>query len=117
MEGEGFILWRNKGFFLAEMLLSLAALCIAALFLVPALTFVYERGIQLQKENSARRLLYAELLKTEAEVVLSGNVDKLIKGTSYSITYSQDQDGGGEVCVEYEAAISLEKKMLCEKVE
>ena len=108
---------RNKGFFLAEMLLSLTALCTAALFLVPALTFVYERGIQIQKENSARSLLYAELLKAEAEEVLPENGNKLIKGTSYSITYSQNQDGGGEVCVEYEAAFSFEKKVLCGKVE
>ena len=110
-------MWRNRGFFLAEMLLSLAALCTAALFIVPALTFVYERGIQIQKENSARSLLYAKLLKAEAEEVLPENDKKLIKGTYYSITYSQNQDGKGEVCVEYEAAFSREKKILCGKVE
>ncbi|WP_158587504.1 type II secretion system protein [Neobacillus notoginsengisoli] len=106
---------KNRGFFLAEMLLSLSALCVAALFLVPALMFVYDKSDQIKREKNARKLLYAELLASEADGILPRNDKKNIDGTSYSIRYMERSDGGGEVCVEY---VHLsEKKALCAKRE
>ncbi|WP_053367125.1 type II secretion system protein [Bacillus sp. FJAT-27245] len=96
------MLQRSRGFFLAEMLLSLTALGIAALFLIPALGFLWEKGERISFEKTARQLMYSELIRTASEGSGPFSRRETIGGYEYKVFVRQDGKGNREVCVSYE---------------
>ncbi|WP_409270643.1 type II secretion system protein [Neobacillus sp. SCS-31] len=96
------MLRRNNGFFLVEMLLSLTALGIAALFLIPSLVFLWEKGERISLEKNARQLMYSELIRTVSEGSGPFSHIEKIGVTNYTIYIKQSGNGSREVCVSYE---------------
>jgi competence protein ComGE len=105
---------KNKGFFLLELLLSLAAWFMLCLFILPMLIELNKQAIQLEVTKKAEQLLYEELQA------------KLIDGQSY-ISYSvyyhnieykiiwrnQAVIGLKEVCVKVEKNAYFQETEIC----
>ncbi|WP_142752256.1 type II secretion system protein [Neobacillus piezotolerans] len=87
---------------MAEMLLSLAALGIAALFLIPAISFIWEKGERASVEKNSRQMMYTELIRSAAEGADPISITEKIGGTVYKLYIKSNGDGSREVCVTYE---------------
>lgn len=92
---------QSNGFFLAEMLLSLTALCTAALFLIPAIGFIWEKGEQNSREKNAMQLMYSELIRSASEGLEPISYTEKIGATEYKVYMKPNGDGSREVCVSY----------------
>jgi competence protein ComGE len=100
------MLWKkDEGFFLADMLLSLAAFVMAAAILLPMAIFVIGQTIDLRKDEEASTILYDELMYLKIAGEDSGRNLIILNGTHYEVTVSKNgEDAHWEVCVQYESA-------------
>jgi hypothetical protein len=110
------MLQRSKGFLLTEMLLSLSALAVTALFLLPAINFIWEKGEQLQFEKNARQLLFHDLMKQAANTYIPIERYETIDGKVYKVFINTLQDGNREVCVG-NGEPTVYKEPVCSKIE
>lgn len=105
--------WKNDGFFLAEVLLSLSAWLIATTTLLPLILFLIGQSIDHSHETDAIHLLYERLqeLKVENQSIDFNPVIK--NGITYHFKMIQPENGAlMEVCVEFDGYFS-EKKSKC----
>ena len=90
----------NKGFFLLELLLSLSALLMLSMFLLPPLIHLNEQSRQLSIDNKARQLMYEEL---QANLINSQSMSNSTineNGVEYKISWTgTEMSGQKEVCV------------------
>ncbi|WP_059171120.1 hypothetical protein [Bacillus sp. FJAT-27445] len=110
------MLRQNKGFFLAEMLLSISALGIAVLFLLPAIFFLWKEGEEVSLKKTATQFMYAELFKAAAEGNNQIARTETINGSVFTIFLKSSLDEASEVCVEY-GRLSTGKGTVCGYVE
>lgn len=103
---------KNDGFYMAELMLSLAGwLLIAGLF-VPYFNHVKKQTIQVEEQSVAYHLLY-ETMQTVL-IEHSGGINRTVvkDGTTYEIIW---QEGAREMCIRYEDVFE-QNHQLCGEV-
>ncbi|ETI67331.1 hypothetical protein [Neobacillus vireti] len=112
------MLRNNKGFFLLELLLSLSALLMLSLFLLPLLMDLKGQSRQLGVENKARQLMYEEL---QAKLIANPtftNYTFVENGVEYKIIWKDSLTAGQkEVCVRVERNSFLPQIEICSVLE
>ena len=104
----------NNGFFLIELLLSLSALLMLALFFIPLLVDLNTQSQQLEREKLAEQLLYEELNALVINSTLSPSHSIARNGNEYTITWVSDPpDSQKEVCVTIEKKDRYPEKTIC----
>jgi competence protein ComGE len=104
----------SKGYFLLELLLSLSALLILSLFLLPLLTDLREQSRQLELESKARQLMYEELQTSLINNRTTSNSSSIQNGIKYLIIwYESESTGQKEVCVRVEKNSFLPEVEIC----
>jgi hypothetical protein len=104
----------SKGYFLLELLLSLSALFIISLFLLPLLTELREQYRQLELENKARQLMYEELQANLVSNRGTSNSTSIQNGIEYQIIWKDSELAGQkEVCVRVEKNSFLPEVEVC----
>lgn len=97
------MLKKNKGYFLAELLLTLSAWLVIAGVMVPLIMKTMNHSIATKQENTAVKVLYETLLnaKKEGRIPLFETVS--MNQTDYEVVYEQSNGQAiMEVCVQYE---------------
>jgi competence protein ComGE len=97
------MLKRSNGFFLLELLLSLSALLIICLFLLPLLIQLRDESQELELETNARKLMYEELQANLISNRQTPNFTSIQNGVEYQINWKDNESAGQkEVCVRIE---------------
>ncbi len=111
------MLKKSNGYFLAELLLTLAAWLIIAGVIFPLIMKTMKQSIQAEQENVAVKLLYEGLITAKKEGVLSVHDTLTINQTEYEMKQeSMNGKAVMEVCIRYVDVFQKEKK-LCEILE
>ncbi len=112
------MLRKSNGFFLIELLLSLSALLMLALFFVPLLADLNTQSQQLERESLAEQLLYEELNALIINGIPSPSHSIFRNGNEYKITWaSSPSDNQKEVCVTLEKKARFPEKTICQFAE
>jgi competence protein ComGE len=96
------MLQKSDGYFLTEMLLSMAAFIMAAAILLPYTVMVQSQTMQLREDTEALHLLYDELMYIKIAGAKSGRGSFFKNGVLYNVTVD-DSSPLWEVCVHYAA--------------
>ena len=97
------MLLKNDGFFLSEMLLSLAAFFMGAAILLPIAIQVVNQTIETERNAAASHLLYDELMYLKITGTNSGRGSIIQNGDRYEIKVEKnEEDSSWEVCVQYD---------------
>jgi competence protein ComGE len=112
------MLRNNRGFFLLELLLSLSALLLLSLFLIPLFMDVRDQLRQIEIENSLRKFMYEELQAKVMDGRTFNNYTAIENGIEYQISW-RDSTGTGqmEVCVKVEENSILHEMQRCAVLE
>ncbi|WP_139785586.1 hypothetical protein [Cytobacillus gottheilii] len=105
------MLRKCEGFILTDLFLSLSALVIIGALLMPYLIRVYEQKQSVQRDHEAVKLLYEQLMESEAIMTAPRSDSFLKNGEEYKLLIDQ-----GQVCVRYENG-SRGVKQVCERFE
>lgn len=94
---------RNEGYFLVEMVLSMAAILMAGSFLLPYSIHVRSQLVQSRQDADAIHILYDELMYIR-QAGQGSERNLIVKdGFEYNVTVAKDgNDLPREVCVHYE---------------
>ncbi|MEH7115797.1 hypothetical protein V7128_00045 [Neobacillus vireti] len=93
----------NKGYFLLELLLSLATMLMICLFLLPLFMELKDQSIKREIENSAQRLMYEELKAKLIDGRTFTDSTMILNQIEYDIIWANtDQSSPKEVCVKVE---------------
>ncbi|MBV7507464.1 hypothetical protein KW850_19675 [Bacillus sp. sid0103] len=94
------MLRNTNGYFLLELLLSLSALLILSMFLLPLLTELREQSRQLELERKARQLMYEVLQMNLVSNQPTVNSTTIQNGVEYQILWKDSESANQkEVCV------------------
>jgi competence protein ComGE len=97
--------WRNDGFFLSEMLLSLAAFLMGSAILLPIAIHVINQTVESEKKATAINLLYDELMYVKITGTDSGRRFIEQNGDKYEVVVTKiEEDSSWEVCIHYDIA-------------
>ena len=103
--------WRNEGFFLSEMLLSLAAFIMGGAILLPIAIQVINQTVESEKNAAASNLLYDELMYLKITGMDSGRGYVEQNGDQYEVVVNKLQgESSWEVCIYYDIAQKKHKK-------
>ena len=103
---------KNDGFYMAELMLSLAGwLLIAGLF-VPYFIHIKKQTIQVEEQSVAYHLLYETMQTVLIEHSEEVNSTVVKDGTTYEIIW---QEGEREMCIRYEDVFK-QNNQLCREV-
>lgn len=101
----------EKGFFLADMLLSLAAFLMASTILLPLAVAVIGKTADVRTDEDANSILFDELMYLKIAGTASGRDWISRNGNQYELTVTKDENNSEwEVCVHYESYQQLKKK-------
>lgn len=104
----------SKGYFLLELLLSLSALLILSLFLLPLLSELRDQSRQLNLESKAQQLVYEELQANLISNRPTLNSTSIQNGVVYLIIWNDSESTGQkEVCVRVEKNSFLPEVEVC----
>jgi competence protein ComGE len=93
----------SKGFFLLELLLSLSALLMIGMFLLPIFIQVRDQSHQVEIENISRKYMYEELQARMMDHQNFNNYSVVQDGIEYQIIWKDSLvDNGKVVCVKVE---------------
>lgn len=104
------MLRRNDGFFLSEMLLSLAAFLMGSAILLPIAIHVINQTVESEKKATAINLLYDELMYLKITGTDSGTRQIEQNGDRYEVLVTKIEDSSWEVCIQYDIAQKLYEK-------
>jgi competence protein ComGE len=97
------MLRKNDGFFLSEMLLSLAAFFMGAAVLLPIAIHVINQTMESERNVIASHLLFDELMYLKITGTGSGRGNITQNGDRYYINVTKNEgDSLWEVCVHYD---------------
>jgi competence protein ComGE len=97
--------WRNDGFFLSEMLLSLAAFLMGSAILLPIAIHVINQTVESEKKATAINLLYDELMYLKITGTSSDRRHIEQNGDWYEVVVTNiEVDSSWEVCIHYDIA-------------
>ncbi|KYC95078.1 hypothetical protein B4102_1349 [Heyndrickxia sporothermodurans] len=101
MGGEDSVLKNNKGFIVAEGLVSLSAILLIATSLFPLMFLIIQKQEEGKRDLIAARLMYE---RTEANLMTGQSQDQLyiVDGRQYTITFQQGNEFEWKVCVNYD---------------
>lgn len=93
---------KNKGYFLAEMLLTIAAFLMAAAIILPYSVFIITQIVQIREDAGAVHLLFDELMHIKASGKESGRTLEVKHNLFYQVLVFKDDSGNIlEVCIQY----------------
>ncbi|WP_213368561.1 hypothetical protein [Mesobacillus boroniphilus] len=102
---------RNEGFFLSEMLLSLAAFFMGGVILLPIAIHVINQTVESEKNTAASNLLYDELMFLKITGTDSGRGYIEQNGELYEVVVTKNEgDSSWEVCIHYDIAQKQHQK-------
>jgi competence protein ComGE len=108
------MLRRSKGFFLLELLLSLSAILMLSLFLLPLLIELRDQSRQLELEKNARQIMFEELQSKVNSNGTFSNYSSIQNGVEYKISWKNtglyDKK---EVCVRIDKNSFLPEIEIC----
>jgi len=108
------LLKKNKGFFLLELLLSLAAWFMLCLFILPLLMELNNQSLQLEVNNKAEQLLYEELQAELVDVPSYTSYTTYHHGIAFQIIWTVlVGNAQKEVCVKVDKNNFLQKTEIC----
>ncbi|WP_066064276.1 hypothetical protein [Neobacillus soli] len=108
------MLRNDKGFFLLELLLSLSALLMISLYLLPLLMDLRGQSKQVEIENKARQLMYEELQAKLIDSRTLTNYTFIQNKVEYKIIWSDPGAASQkEVCVKVEKNSFLPEIKVC----
>ncbi|NYE05018.1 hypothetical protein F4694_001767 [Bacillus niacini] len=108
------MLWKNDGFFLLELLLSLSAWFMMSMFFMPLLMELSHQSQQLVRDKKAVQFLFEELHSNLTEDRTNSNYSIYDNGTEYKIYWIQSSDiGQKEVCVKVDKTAFLPETEIC----
>jgi competence protein ComGE len=108
------MLWKNDGFFLLELLLSLSALFMLSLFFVPLLMDLANQSQQLMRSKMAKQFLYEELQANLIADQTNASYSIFHNGTEYKIYWIQSTvHGQKEACVKVDEKTVLPSTEIC----
>ncbi|GAM13638.1 hypothetical protein [Mesobacillus selenatarsenatis] len=97
--------WRNDGFFLSEMLLSLVAFLMGSAILLPIAIHVINQTVESEKKATAINLLYDELMYLKITGTDSGRRFIEQNGNQYEVVVKKiEEDSSWKVCIHYDIA-------------
>lgn len=103
--------WRNDGFFLSEILLSLAAFFMGAAILVPIATHVINQSMESNRKAEASHLLYDELMYLKITGTNTGRGYIIQNGNRFDINVTKNEgDSSWEVCIYYDDIAQKQQK-------
>ncbi|MFP7297651.1 hypothetical protein [Neobacillus niacini] len=112
------MLWKNDGFFLLELLLSLSALLMLGLFFMPLLIDLGTQSQQLVREKRAKQFLFEELQANLIQDRTNTHYTDTLNGTEYAIYWRQTPvNGKKEVCVKVVENTLLPSLEICAEPE
>ena len=95
--------WKNDGYFLLELLLSLSALFMLSMFFVPLLIDLANQSQQLIRDKRAKQFLFEELQANLIEDRTNTHYAITLNETEYKIYWRLTSvSGQKEVCVKVE---------------
>jgi hypothetical protein len=95
-------MWRrNEGFFLAELLLSLSGMLLAAGIMFPLIIKALEHSEEVKQDYESTQLLYESLLEAAMKGSFPEGKTMKINQTVYKI-FPKESQGFMEVCIRYE---------------
>ncbi|KIY21148.1 hypothetical protein [Mesobacillus subterraneus] len=101
----------EKGFFMADMLLSLTAFLMATTVLLPIAVVIIEKTAEVRAEEDANSILYDELMYLKVAGTTSGTNWISQNGIPYEVTVTKvENNSTWEVCVHYESNQQAHKK-------
>jgi competence protein ComGE len=103
----------TKGYFLLELLLSLSALLMLCLYLLPLIIELREQSHQLELENRVRQIMFEEL---QAKLINKGtftNYSSIQNGVEYKIIWKDRGADQKEVCVRIDKNSFLPEIEMC----
>jgi competence protein ComGE len=108
------MLRNNNGFFLLELLLSLSALLMICLFLMPLLVEVRAQSRQLEIGQMAQQLMYEELQARLIDSQTFTDYTFIQNNIDYKVIWKDTGAAGQkEVCVTVEKNSFLPEKSVC----
>lgn len=112
------MLQSNKGFFLLELLLSLSALLMLSLYLLPILMEIRHQSMQLEIENTSRKIMYEELQAKLIDGQTFIGYTIIRNKVEYKIIWNETGAlGQKEVCVKVEKNAFLPESKVCGALE
>lgn len=103
---------KSDGFYMAELMLSLAGWLLIAGFFVPYIIYVKKQTIQVEEQSQAYHLLYETMQTVLIEHPGAVNSTVIKGGTTYKIIW---QEGAREICIRYED-IFEQNNQLCGEI-
>ena len=104
----------NRGFFLLELLLSLSALLMLSLYLLPLLMELRDQSRQLEIEKSARKLMYEELQAKLIDSQTWNSYTIIRNKVEYKIIWNDTEPTGQKVvCVKVEENAIFPRSKVC----
>jgi competence protein ComGE len=103
----------TKGYFLLELLLSLSALLMLCLYLLPLIIELREQSHQLELESRVRQIMFEEL---QAKLINKGtftNYSSIQNGVEYKIIWKDRGADQKEVCVRIDKNSFLPEIEMC----
>jgi competence protein ComGE len=108
------MLWKNDGFFLLELLVSLSAWFMLGMFFMPLLMELTIQSQQLVRDKKAVQFLFEELQANLTEDRTNSNYSIHHNGTEYKIYWRQlSGNGQKEACVKIEGNTFLPRTDIC----
>jgi competence protein ComGE len=97
------MLQKNEGYFLADMLLSLAAFMMASTFLLPYVVYVMSQTIEVRNDAGATQVLFDELMYIKITGTESSRTTIIKNDVLYHVAVDKnDNKPSWEVCIHYE---------------
>lgn len=103
----------TKGYFLLELLLSLSALLMLCLYLLPLIIELREQSHQLELESRVRQIMFEEL---QTKLINKGkftNYSSIQNGVEYKIIWKDREADQKEVCVRIDKNSFLPEIEIC----
>lgn len=108
------MLWKNDGFFLLELLLSLSALFMLCIFFIPLLLDITNQSQQLVRNKKAKQFLYEELQANLTTGLSNTSYSVYQNGIEYKIYWIQSSaNGHKEACVKVDENTVLPPIEIC----
>lgn len=112
------MLRKSDGYFLAEMLLSMAAFIMAASIILPFALMVISQTVQLREDSAASHVLFDELMYMKITGAESARGSVLREGVLFeTAVYKDNINGSWEVCVQYDGENHQKENEKCAFVE
>lgn len=108
---------KNKGYFLAEMLLAITAFLIAAAVMLPYSILIITQIVQQREDAEATHILFDELMHIKAGGIESGRGLVVKHNLFYQVLVIKEDSGNiVEVCIHYDGE-NQENRKKCAFVE